>query len=221
MKYFFYFFVILFSSNFSIGQANIYLDVDKKIIDKDTFHLKWFNRANMLSRWDSIGEVKKHYAMLRHNLYQKGISNYNQIKTELEKITKTKIPDSTIILLSYKFKDDLCINYIDNYWTRGEIKNRKKWLEPRLKKFEEANFFYLWLFENGIKLRTKSNEEHEFFFLDKNNFFREKIFTSQTLCSSSAIITKKGKILVMNGEGSYMDLYNHFINKEIPLFFKN
>ncbi|SHG63011.1 hypothetical protein [Winogradskyella jejuensis] len=221
MKYLFYLYIILLIPNLSIGQADIYLDVDKNIINKDTFHIKWFNHANMLSRWDFIGKDKKHYATLRQNLYQKGISDYNQIITELEKITSTKVPDSVIILLRYKFKDDLCENFIDNYWTRGEIKNKKKWLEPRLKKFEEANIFYLWLFENGIKLKTKSKEANEFFLLDKNNFFRDKIFTSQTLCSSAAVITKKGEILVMNGEGTYMALYNHVINEEIPLFFKN
>lgn len=221
MKFLFYLYLILLIPNLSNSQETIYLDIDQTIIDKSSFHNKWLNRDNMLSRWDSIGKNKKRYATLRKSMYEIGISDYKIIKEQLLKITSKKIDSHAVILLNFKFKDDLCDKYTDNLWTRGEINKRKHWLKPRLKKFDNENILYFWLFENGIKLKTKSNKKDEFFFLDKNNFFREKIFVSKTLCSSAALITKQGEILVMNGEGSIMDLYNHLINNEVPLFFKN
>ena len=81
-------FTILLWFNFNFSQEYVFINKFGKEISRSLFYKNLRNQT----RWDSIGEDKIRYAKLGVNRYLNGKSNYEKIKTELEKITKSKIP---------------------------------------------------------------------------------------------------------------------------------
>ncbi|WP_405575994.1 hypothetical protein [Winogradskyella sp. Asnod2-B02-A] len=213
--------IYLILASFGFCQKRIHIDEKGDTIGQSQFLEKWRNKDLGLSRWDSIGKDKKRYATLRSNLYTAGNIDYTTIKTEIEKITPLKFNDSSIIILQYYYKDDLCSSKSDNLWTKKEINSRKNFINPLIKDYRKHNIIFISLFENGIKLNTNSKNEEEYFFLDVNNFAKENIFTSQTLCGSFAAIKPNGQILIRNGEYR-VDLFEQHLKPENwSLFFNN
>ena len=113
----------------------------------------------------------KNYVTLR-NLYLKGRYDYKNIKSKLEEISHIKIPDSVILLIEYNYKDDLCSSRRDNNWNYSEVSERKKFTNPMRKKLSKKNIFLISLFESGMTIKNKPKNKREYFFIDKNNFFR-------------------------------------------------
>ena len=200
-------------------QEYVWIGANSNTIDKDSFLSKWGNRTNILSRWDSIGVDKKRYATLKKDLYQIGNIEFNTIIKQLESITGQKYFTDKTLIIHYTFKDDLC-GSTSNKWRKTNITNEKKWLEPFIKIFSEKNAFYIRLFEKGISLKLKTDIKNEYFFIDKNNFFREKIFKNPTLCGSVSVIKPNNQVLLRNGEGSIKHVIKHIDSKEWKIFFK-
>jgi len=182
------------------AQKTIYLDENGSEISKTEFQKKWLNKELFLSRWDSLGKDKKRYAILKKDLYLKGTFNFTQIKKQLEEITNKKISDSSIILLEYYYKDDKCSSTWNNKWTKSDVSDRKDFLYPIQDQLKKNNIIYFALFEKGMTLKNEPDNVNEYFFLDFNNFFREKFFKNPTLCGSEAIIKPNGETLIRNGE---------------------
>ena len=212
--------LFLINSQYSQAQEFIYLDENGTEISEIEYQNKWRDKELFLSRWDSLGNDKKRYATLKKDLYLKGDFNYTDIKKQLKKITNRKISDTTIILLEYYYKDDLCTTFWDNNWTKNDISNRKRYTNPIRKTIEKNNIFYIVLFESGMTLKNKLNNENEYYFIDKDNFFRKKLFVSQTICGSFALIKPSGQALVRNGEYNAEDMTEHLKPDIWNLFFE-
>lgn len=127
--------------------------------------------------------------------------NYNIFKDSLQNITKKTYNDSTIFIISFQYKDDICSDVYSNKMSKEMIANRKYFLNPIREKIEkENNIIVLELFENGIQLNNKPTNKDEYFFSDANNFFRNNLFLNPTSCGSFVIIKPDGLTLVRNGE---------------------
>ncbi|MBC2844452.1 hypothetical protein [Winogradskyella flava] len=195
-----YLLLFLSLSLHSNAQQKIHIDEKGDTISETYFQNKWRNPDLSLSRWDSLGENNKRYCKLKKELFLKGTIDYSIIKKELEKIISTNIPDSSTILISYYFKDDLCTSAQNNKWTKEEIKQRKDFLNPIKESLNEKGIVFLCLFEKDMTLKNKPKKSTEYFFLDEYNYFRSNLFSNPTLCGSKGIIIPNGQTLIRNGE---------------------
>ena len=157
--------------------------------------------------------------------YLVGTAPYENIKNEIEKITPHQIEDNAIIIIEFRFLDDFCNSRNrNNKWSRTEISNRKSFLKPIKKDLNQQGFYYIAMFENGIKLKNKPNIESEYFFSDSNGYFRKKLFIVPALCGSFAAIKPNGEVLIRNGEcrgdsfAQYLnpDNWSLFFNSDRP-----
>lgn len=211
--------IISFFQNI-VAQEKIYLDLSSNEINPTEFLEKWRDKTNSLSRWDYIGKDQKRYCTLKQDLYLVAVYNYELIKNQIESIIESKIENEVTILLEYTFKDDLCTINQDNKWSKFEINNRKKFLNPLRKKIEEdKKIIYIHLFEKGIILKNNSKKNDEFFFMDKGNFFRKKNFKSPALCGSFALFKPNDEILIRNGEYRLDYMVENLKSKNWKLFF--
>jgi hypothetical protein len=210
--------LIVYGNNFA--QERIYLDETGEEISKAKYLEKWHNKDSLFSAWQYIGEDGKSYTTLEKNLYLKVVLDYNILKNNLEIIINRKVPDSSIILLEYRYKDDLCTSAWDNNWTKSEIFQRKDFVSPYRNQLKKKNIFYIVLFEEGIVLKNSPNRKSEYFYTDKNNYFRELLFTHPTLCGSFALIKPNGQILIRNGEYRADGMAEHLKPENWNLFFE-
>lgn len=219
MRYIILLLSLLLNINLSQSQDKVYIDENHHQISRKTFGEKWADESKPCARWDSIGKNNIRYYTLRRGIYSKGQINYTFLKSELEKIIPYKIPDSNKIIIEYYYKDDLCSSNRDNNWNYDEIKRRKRFIIPKKKKIEKNNTTVICLFENGIKIKNRPLKKSEYFFMDTNNYFREKVFASQTLCGSYAAIKPNGEILIRNGEYRVDYFAEHLKPENWSLFF--
>lgn len=201
------------------AQKYIYFDENGNKINKSKFLKNWRDKDLLLSRWDSLGNDGKRYVRLKKDLYLKAKSDYNYINKELEKLTNKSIPENTILLLNFNFKDDLCTSRWDNNWTKNDIQIRKHFLDPIKATIEKDSIIYLVLFEKGMIVKNNTKRKNEYFFLDENSFFRKNIFKNPTLCGSFALIKPNGQTLIRNGEYRADDMVQHLIPENWNLFF--
>ncbi|MFP4845172.1 hypothetical protein [Winogradskyella sp. PE311] len=208
-------FVALLFTIKGFGQERIYLDEKGDSISLNEYRKK---RGNF-SRWDSIDSKEIRYSILRPQ-YLFGLADYAKVKEELEKTILKKIADSSTIIIEYYFKNDLCSSKRKNKWGRYKINNRKKFLKSIKKELNDKGITFICLFEEGIVLMNNPKNKKEFFFSDKTNFFKSKLFTHNALCGSFAAIKTNGEILVRNGEYR-ADRFAEYLKPENwSLFFK-
>lgn len=208
--------------NYGASQEKIYIDEKGDTIPKSEFNSKYKESGNSLTGWTYIGEDKKRYVQLSENRYLKGKFDYQKVKSEIEKITNTKLADSSTILIEYYFKDDLCTEKRkDNIWSRDEINQRKSFTKSIKRKLNSDGIYFICLFENGIELNNKNNKDKEYFFSDENKFFRENIFLDPTTCGSFAAIKSNGETLIRNGEYRADWFANHLKDENWSLFFED
>ena len=117
----------IISFNFGNSQERIYIDEKGDTISKSEYNSKFKESSQSLTSWTYLGKDKKRYVQLSNNRYLKGNFDYQIIKTEIEKITKSELNDSITIIIEYYFKDDFCTDKRkDNLWSRNEINERKQ-----------------------------------------------------------------------------------------------
>ncbi len=77
------------------------------------------------------------------------------------------------------------------------------------------------LFENGISLLNFDNlpNEKEFFYSDKEGFFKENLFKKSILCGSQCIIKPNGETVVRNGEYRIDNMAEHLKPKNWAILF--
>lgn len=204
--------LITFTSTFS--QAKFWLTPEgKKIKNKNMSEVsKKFPDFSMGFR-----KTKDSGLVYQYNIptYEKYLVKYNYIKNEIKDVTNQKFSDSTIYIIYYHFKDDKCSSFFTNYMTKDRIKDNKTASDFYKYNIETIkNVKYLILFENGITLKNDLNSKNEYYFIDKNNFFRNNLFKKPTLCGSFCVIKPNGQTLVRNGEYRADWIANH-LNPEI------
>lgn len=142
--------------------------------------------------------------------------DYDVIKKQIELITNKKYNDSTTFIIDYSFFNDPCTNVYSNNMSKILISERKAFLNPIKRNIEKRyiNSVYFHFFEKDIELKNNLNSKKEYFFSDKNNFFRNNLFLNPTLCGSLCLIKPNGETLVRNGEYRADSMAEH-LNPEI------
>jgi hypothetical protein len=212
--------ILIFSFNLGISQNSIYIDEKGDTVRKRFFEKKWRNKELGLIRWDSMVSKKKRICKLKKELYQKTKLNYDYLKEELENIINFQVKDSTIILIEFFYKNDLCTVERDSTWTKEEILKRKIFLEPIKMDLNNRGIFFICLFEKGAVLKGQFSDRNEYFFIDKNNYFKSNLFLKKALCGSYAIIKPNGETLVRNGENRADSMAIHLEPSIWSQFFK-
>jgi hypothetical protein len=152
------------------------------------------------------GHVYQHN-VLTYSTYK---VNYKTIKDSLQKLTTKKFNDSTIFLIQYNYKDDICSSSSSNNMTRYLVSKRKSYFDAKRKRLEKKNnIIFLVLFEKGIQLKNKKNKKKEYFFSDSLTFFRTNMFLNPVVCGSYALIKPDGLTLVRNGEYMVDSMVDH------------
>lgn len=219
MKTCFSFILILFILQTSIAQENIYHDQNGQEITNEAYNKIRQNKDLLLSSWQYVDKNGiKHHAI--NDRFQQGVFNYNEIKTQLETVINRKIPTNDILLIKYYYKDDLYAPQWDNKWTRSELHRLKDYRKPLLPKLKENNITYIALFEEGIILKNKPDNENEYFFTDQGNNFRKQFFTMPALCGSYAIIKPNGQSITRNGEYDPEMMIQFLEDDNWSIFFK-
>lgn len=213
-------FLLLFLTPLVHSQKSIYIDEKGDTINKSTYLEKWRNKDFLLSAWQHKDKKGKHYLTLKKDLYLKGTYDYINVKSKIKELTNIKIPDSTTLLIEYFYKDDLCSSSRDNNWTRSEISERKKFTDPMRISLIKKQIFLISLFEPGIKLKNKPENKNEYFFTDKNNFFRKNFFINPTLCGSFVLMKNNGECIIRNGEYRADSMADHLKPENWSLFFE-
>lgn len=209
----------MFLTPFIYGQETIYIDETGDTINKRVYLEKWRNKDSLLSAWHYKDKKGKRYATLKKDLYLKGNYDYKKVKSELEEITNIKIPDSVTLLIEYNYKDDLCSSSRDNNWNYSEVSVRKGFTNPIRKKLLKKNIFLISLFESGMTIKNKPKNKREYFFIDRNNFFKKQFFINPTLCGSFALIKTNGQYIIRNGEYRADNMGQHLKPENWRLFF--
>lgn len=189
------------SSTSSINNERIYLDETGKSISEEEFQWKWRNKENDLVRWD-VQTDSGRVAQLNRSLYEQYVVSYEPFLRNIEKLTGRELDENTILLINYRYVDDLCSSSRDNSWRKPTIRERKRFLDPVKAQIEEQNpdMVFLYFFEEGISLSNNPTSEKEYFYMDSDNFLRNSLFRNPTLCGSYALIKPNGQVLIRNGE---------------------
>jgi len=197
----FYLLFFLFFFNLGVCQKRTYINKEGDTISKSQIKDKEKQLGYSLTRWSYTGEDGKNYVKLSENVFLTTSIDYDEIRTEIEKVTNSKLSDSTTVIIEYYYKDDMCTDSSkDNEWSKEEISKRKTFLRPIKKKLNYEGVFFICLFENGIILKNNTKKDKEYFFTDAENFFRQKVFLNPTTCGSYAAIKPNGETLIRNGE---------------------
>lgn len=203
-----------------IAQVKIYIDENGQEINDKEYYKKWRNKDLLLTNWSHIDENGIQNYTLKKDLYMTGNFNYNEITSQLESIINREIPENNTILIAYNYIDDLCtVPRWDNNWTEDNIKDRKNFTDPIRKSIARKNITYITLYEEGMTLDNKPDDQNEYFYMDSGNFFRNKLFVNPTSCGSFAIIKPNGETLIRNGEYRPDWMVTHLKQKNWKLFF--
>lgn len=128
--------------------------------------------------------------------------NYTDLRKKIEGITGKTYTESTIFIIYYKYKDDVCSDRFSNNINRERMKESREYHDPLKVHIERtyANSIFLVLFEKGISISNNPQSENEYFFSDTDNRIRKTIFQNPTVCGSFSIIKHDGTTLIYNGE---------------------
>ncbi len=201
------FFTVSLSAQTS--KAKYWLDPEgKEVKDKFMANLaKIYPDNAMAFRKTSDSGTVYQYNSPRYSTYK---VDYKIIKTEIEKIINKTYSDSTIFLIRFNYLDDNCSDWNSNEMNIEKINSRKNFDDSLKRKIErKSNVIYLCLFENRIILKNRPKSKNEYFFSDKNNFFRNNLFLNPTVCGSFGLIKPNGETLIRNGEYRPDSMYEH------------
>ena len=191
--------LLIMRYSYSQNRTEEYVLDPKGNIDNFQNLLKKFPNNAMEFRMTS--DSGKVYQITAPKYFTKKI-NYNELKTEISRITNTAYSDSITFIIGYYYKNDTTLLSENN--TYNENNNYKAFVKELKKKIEKkfSNIIVFELFENGISFNgySKTPSRKELFFLDSNNYLKNNIFKKSILCGSQCIIKPTGEVLVRNGE---------------------
>jgi len=206
LKYFTLVLLVLFNKitySQSIEKTKYWIDENGKSIPKELFLDKWRSTDFKFARWDYIAKDSGRVAKTSHPKLSLYAIDYPLFLKYINRITNKNLSDSTILLIEFKFKDDLCGSNTSNTWGKSRIKDRKIYTDEwkKIVETKNPNLVYLVIFEKEIVLQN-SNNDTEYFFSDSEDLLRKKIFLDPALCGSFLLSKPDGKSIVRNGENT-------------------
>ncbi|MDX1762082.1 MAG: hypothetical protein R3218_08010 [Christiangramia sp.] len=127
---------------------------------------------------------------------------YNEAKNQIENITGTKYPGSTIFLISYILHNDYCHSLEDqNKWNGVELKEIYDRFSPQVRNAERRNknLKVIYLFQDELAL-ADIKQKKKIFYKDRNNNFKNSFLTNPATCGHKVLIKPSGEMLIKNGE---------------------
>lgn len=161
------------------------------------------NNPATYNRWDQMENDSIRIARLIPRKEELTIS-YPEIYQVIEGITNTSIPGNPVIIIFYDYLDDICSPpSAFNQWGTLRIRKEKRFSDNLKRKIEKdyPNVIAYHFFEPGIYIEP-SQLLKQYFYIDKNQYFRQNLFRTQSTCGSIAIIKPGGKTIIHHGETS-------------------
>ena len=147
--------------------------------------------------------------------------DYKFVKAEIEKITNQKYSNSAIFMIKFDYLDDSCDGLFSNTIDNEKINSIKYYDSPiKLKLEQKSDLIYLSFFEDKIILKNKPRTKNDYFFSDKNHFFRNNLFLHPTICGSFGLIKPNGETLIRNGAYRLDLMFEHLTPEIWNLFFQ-
>lgn len=120
----------------SCSSPTYYFDENRNEIDKKTFYSEWRNKNKTYTRWSYKSKDSGTVNLLKRDLHKLYTVNHDYLKKYLESITNKKYTDTTIFLIEFNYKEDLCTygppEFVDknnvSYWSEERINERKDWI---------------------------------------------------------------------------------------------
>ena len=185
----------------SCGKKSLYFDETGKEITKEEFHKQYRDSLNGIVYWEEENDTARITTL--HPEFEQYEVTYPGFLQRLHKMTGRQFNDSSVVIIDYYYKDDLCYRKGTNIWRKPHIQDRKDYTDKKKSNIEIINkkLIYLVFFEQGIKLDNEPTSPEEYYFSDKGNFLRNSIFRNPSTCGSLALLRPPGEILVTHGEG--------------------
>ncbi|MQP24941.1 hypothetical protein GFJ94_07680 [Flavobacterium sp. LMO8] len=203
------FFLFTIGISAQTGKIKYYLDPEGREISKEEkiFLIDKYPDNSLSFRKTKDSGYVYQFNAPKYSTYK---VDYKIIKTEIEKITNKTYSDSTIFLIRFNYLDDTCSDWHSNEMNIEKINSIKNFDDSLKRKIErKSNVIYLCLFENRIILKNRPKSKNEYFFSDKNNFFRNNLFLHPTVCGSFGLIKPNGQTLIRNGEYRPDSMHEH------------
>ena len=199
MKFKFYLLLLLISC--SCAKKTLYFDTQGKQLTKEDFQKQYRDSLNGLAYWEEENDTAIIESL--HPEFEQYTVSYPGFLQKLHSITGKKFGDSSVVIISYEYKNDLCSKRNNNLWTKRRIEENKDYTDDIKANIALMNekLIYLVVFEKGIRLENDPTAANEYYFSDEENFLRKNIFRNPTTCGSIALIRPPGEILVSHGEG--------------------
>jgi hypothetical protein len=201
----------LFSLN-CFSQKTIYLDENNNEIEVSEFQTKWRNRELNLFRWDYFKNSNEKVAQLHQNKFNFFNVNYENLSSELNKITNKKTPADTNFIIEYVFSNDLCSSDQNaNEWSKERLKKRAEFLKSVKSTINsvDSKVRYIVVFDNKLLINDYI-KSIDFFFVDQSDFIKSSFLQQPAFCGSFILIKPDGNVLVSNGENRADFLLNYF-----------
>ncbi len=161
------------------------------------------NNAAKYHRWDQMENDSIRIARLIPRKEEIKVS-YPDFFEAIEGITNTSLPGNPVMVIFYDYLDDICSPASAfNQWGTLRIRREKRFSDNLKRRIEQdyPNVIAYHLFEPGIYIEP-SQVLKQYFFIDKNQYFRQNLFRTQSTCGSIAIIKPGGKTVIYHGETS-------------------
>jgi hypothetical protein len=204
-------FLLLILVSINTFSQDLYLDENNDVIESEVFQKNWRDTKLNLYRWDYIKKDSGRVAKLFRNEFNYYKANYDTICKEIKKITNKEIPSNANIIIEFIFSHDYCnSSEKENEWSKRRLKNRLNFLSEvtaNVKSNNSANY-YIVLFDKGLIINDYINTI-DFFYCDKNNYFKSTFFKYPAFCGSYLLIKPDGFVLNINGESRADFLVNY------------
>ncbi|MCM4159856.1 hypothetical protein FHG64_05275 [Antarcticibacterium flavum] len=128
--------------------------------------------------------------------------SYPDVFKSVEKITGSSLAGNPVIIIFYDYTNDLCSPASSfNNWDTLRIRKDKRAADNLKRRIQQQypNVIAYHFFEPGITIEP-SQLHKEYFFLDRDHYFRKGLFKTQASCGSIAIIKPGGATIIHHGE---------------------
>lgn len=186
-------------------RKKLWIDENGKSISNEEFLIKVRKPDNFYNSWKYSNKDTALVTRLYNKKFETLKVDAEVIQKYFSTITNKQYSKNTTFIIEYRYLNDYCESKPTNYWDYDRMNWSTKFTSKIKIDIESKiqNVVYLIFFEEGFKFyKPRKNDEHDYYFTDKDNFLKNSIFKSPSLCGSFTIIKPNGETLVRNGEFS-------------------